>query len=114
MLGLNFHRHHLPPEHFQLQSFQFIATQRARKAAVAFSEKFRYLVKRAEAGRMSPFIREAGHKAHIGFAVITSHVHGRTVRVFTDLKPSMVMNSREKTPAEQLDQSLVRFTTPNK
>jgi hypothetical protein len=33
--------------------------------------------------------------------------------VFAHLKASMVMNSGEETPAEQFDQSLVRFTTPD-
>src|SRR5689334_23127543 len=63
---------------------------------------------------MPPFPRDAGRKAHIGFAVIAGHLHGKAVRVLAHLKPSMVMNSGEKTPSQQLDQSLVRFTTPDK
>jgi len=51
---------------------------------------------------------------HISFAIVAGHVHGKTILVFAHMKPSMVMNSRKKASAEQLDQSLVRFTSPDK
>jgi len=114
MLRLNFHRHHFPLEHPQLQSFQFISAKRTGKAAVAFSEEFRYFIKRAEARRMAPLSRCVSRKMHIGFAIVADYIHGKTILAFAHLKSSMVMHARKKATSEQLDQPLVRFATPNK
>jgi hypothetical protein len=51
---------------------------------------------------------------HIGFAVVAGHIHGKTILAFAHLKPSMVVHSWEKASSEQLNQSLVSFTTPDK
>src|SRR5215472_5420481 len=63
---------------------------------------------------MPPFSRDASRKTNIGFAIIAGHVHGKIILVLAYLKASMVMNPRKKPPPEQLHQSLVRFTTPDK
>jgi hypothetical protein len=51
---------------------------------------------------------------HIGVAIVAGHVHGKPILAFAHLKPSMVMHSGKEASSEQLDQSLVRFTTPDK
>ena len=40
---------------------------------------------------------------HIGFAIVAGYIHGKTILVFAHLKPSLLMRSREKAPAEQLE-----------
>ncbi len=108
------HRHHLPLEHLQLQPFQFVlAAQRTGKAAITFSEKLRYLVKRAEAGCMPPFYwrREpkSAHQPH----------HDRRSRPWQDgsgFRPHQTGRGDElpeETATEQLDQSSGPFSTPD-
>src|SRR5215467_10005017 len=87
--------------------------QRAGKTAVTFSEKFRNLRESLKGRCSAPFYQFAGRKTDICFAIVADHVHSKRIVVFAHPKASVVMHTREETPAEQLNHSLVGLPPPD-